>query len=404
MNKNLETALNQHLSTLEQEGRAKGQEHSITGIKDPNETQGRRYLLEDYERSFIKMNSNDYLGLATHRSLIEAAEKAAWRYGVGPGAVRFISGTQHVHKKLEHDLAAFHARKNSIIFNSAYAAVLSTINALTTKETAILSDELNHNCIINGIRLANPKHKAVYKHLDVNDLDQKLTCIPSKCKRVLVITDGVFSMRGTHAPLNALRECLDAHDKQFEEGITLIVDDSHGVAAFGETGRGTEELTQTQADVLIGTLGKAFGVNGGYVTGSQTLTTFLREMSPMYIYSNPIGPAEAAALIKSVELVQSTEGKHRLLNLKARTQQFQAGLRGLGLEFLRSQHPITPLMIRDTSKTKQLIQHLFDQSVLATGIVYPVVPKGDESIRFQINANLTEQDVHEVLQAIRSYA
>lgn len=396
-------ALEQQLQALQAEGRDKGAEQIIRAVLPPQEGKGQRYLLVDSDSAFIKMNSNDYLGLATHPHLVAAAEAAAQLYGVGPGAVRFISGTQQVHRQLEQSLSTFHQRDDTIIYNSAYAAVLSSIHSLTSKQTAILSDELNHNCIINGMRVARPAHKAIYKHLDLQDLRDKLAAIPEGIQRVIVITDGIFSMRGSYAPLAEIRAIVDEYAPTFAEGVILMVDDSHGVGAFGATGRGTEEFCGARADVLVGTLGKAFGVNGGYVTGSQSLVSFLREMSPMYIYSNPIGPAEAGALLASLQLVQASAGAERLANLQARTQQFEQGLAALGHEYLASPHPVTPLMLRDTSKARAMVQHLFAQGVLATGIVYPVVPKGDESIRFQINANLTELDVQEVLEAIAAF-
>lgn len=397
MNPALEQALRKHLDALEERGLSKGDERSIRAVVPPTGGRGHRYLLQGSERAFIKMNSNDYLGFATHPELVRAAEVASKTYGVGPGAVRFISGTQDVHEELERRLADFHRREDSIVFNSAYAAVVSTLSALITPNTAVLSDALNHNCIISGVRLARPRHKAVYRHLDMEDLSAKLEAVPAECNRLLLVTDGVFSMRGTHAPLRQLGERLGAHAPRFLEGAVLVIDDSHGVGAFGATGRGTEEVTRARADVLVGTLGKAFGVNGGYVTGTGVLTRFLRETSPMYIYSNPIGPAEAAALIRALELVQAAEGRARLNNLRARTRQFEDGLRALGAEILEGDHPVTPLMVRDTERTRRLVERLYEGGVLATGLTYPVVPEGDESIRFQINANLTEGDIDEVL-------
>ncbi len=404
MNPALDHALQNQLERLALEGRDKGPERPIRAFLPPEGKRGHRYLLEGSEQTFIKMNSNDYLGLATHPALMVAAEEACRTYGVGPGAVRFISGTQAVHTRLEQVLAKFHSREDCIIFNSAYAAVVSTISSLITPDTAILSDELNHNCIINGIKLSRPKYRAVYKHLDLEDVREKLAAIPEACNRLVLITDGIFSMRGTHAPLKQLRECLNNYSERFLEGAVLIVDDSHGVGAFGATGRGTEEATDCKADILIGTLGKAFGVNGGYVVGTGILTQFLREMSPMYIYSNPIGAAEAAAATKALELVQTPEGQARLSNLYRRAKQFEKGLDDLGLETLSGEHPVTPLMVRDTARTSDIVNYLFDKGVLATGIVFPVVPVGDESIRFQLNANLTEQDVDDVLEVLASYA
>jgi glycine C-acetyltransferase len=181
------------------------------------------------------------------------------------------------------------------------------------------------------------------------------------------------------------------------------VDDSHGVAAFGETGRGTEEFTLSKADVLVGTLGKGFGVNGGYVVGPRWMVDYLREVAPMYVYSNPITPPEAAAANASLELVQGPEGQHRIAHLRQMTQRFRQGLKERGLETLEGAHPIVPLMVRDNARTATLVRFLRENGILATAIRYPVVPKGDESIRFQVAADHTEVDIGQVLQALESF-
>jgi glycine C-acetyltransferase len=348
------------------------------------------------------MNSNNYLGLSLHPEVIHAEEEAARKYGVGPGAVRFISGTYQPHGDLERTLAAFHSREEAVLFSSAYAAIVSTIVSLVTPGTALISDELNHNCIINAVKLARPKEKYVYKHLDLADLEAKLEQASQSCQRALVVTDGVFSMRGVHAPLADIVKLIQRFDERFTENVVLIVDDSHGVGAFGVTGRGIEEITQSCCDILVGTLGKAFGVNGGYVVGSKTFTTYLRETAPMYIYSNPITPSEAAAANKVLEIIQDPEGQTLLHHLRELVSSFRTGLSKLGFETLPGVHPVVPLMVRDTSKTITLVNQLFDKGILATGLRYPVVPKGDESIRFQLNADHTLGDVKEVLKALRA--
>jgi glycine C-acetyltransferase len=279
--------------------------------------------------------------------------------------------------------------------------MVSTLNSLITPDTTVLSDELNHNCIINALRLARPAAREVYPHLDHRALDSLLSGATGTARRAIVVTDGVFSMRGDHADLAALMDLARSHDDDFEEGVVLVVDDSHGVGAFGETGRGTEEVSGSgQVDVLIGTLGKALGVNGGYVTGSQALADFLREKAAMYIYSNPITVGEAAAAAAAVSVVDSEEGRAMLAHLAAMTSRFETGLLGLGLETIPGPHPVVPLMVRATEQTAELVRHLFDNGVLATGLNYPVVPKGDEEIRFQVNADHTEADIDEVLSVL----
>jgi glycine C-acetyltransferase len=184
----------------------------------------------------------------------------------------------------------------------------------------------------------------------------------------------------------------------------VIADDSHGIGAYGKTGRGTEEYTKAKGvDILVGTLGKAFGVNGGYVTSTQTIITYLRETAPMYIYSNPISPAEASAALKSLEILDSEKGKEILLHLYQMTKKFEKGLLDLRYEIIESDHPIVPLMVRNTRKTTALVKHLIKNGILATGLNYPVVPKGDEEIRFQINADHTPYDIDYALTVLKDY-
>jgi glycine C-acetyltransferase len=211
-------------------------------------------------------------------------------------------------------------------------------------------------------------------------------------------------MRGDHAPLNKIGEIAANYDKDFEEGVITIVDDSHGVGAFGETGRGTIEYTKAEnIDVLIGTLGKAFGVNGGYVTASAMLIEFFRESSPMYIYSNPITTSEASAAMKSLEILNSPDGVQLLSVLRSRTIQFEQGLLKLGYEIIEGEHPVVPLMLRDTKLTSDCVQFLIGNGILATGLNYPVVPKGDEEIRFQINADHTVYDIDYALEVLKKF-
>jgi len=400
----LSAVLRPSLETLEQEGRRKGHETVVVGVLPPQGDRGPRYLLQGYgDKPFIRMNSNSYLGLSSHPALKKAEEEAKERFGVGPGAVRFISGTYAPHVELEGHLAAFHGREAAMIFSSAYATVLSVVVPLTTDQTVLISDELNHNCIINAVRLARPLEKLIYKHLDLDNLEQALQKAAALgARRVLVITDGVFSMRGSHAPLAEIARLVEQYDERFAENAILIVDDSHGVGAFGATGRGTEEHTAAQADVLIGTLGKAFGVNGGYVVGAADLIAYLRETSPMYIYSNPITPGEAAAAVAALKLVQAPEGQQRLQHLAAMTARFRQGLLSLGYESFPGAHPVVPLLLRDAVRTNRLVGFLREQGVLATAIVYPVVPKGEASIRFQISAEHTQRDVDEVLGILQA--
>ncbi len=401
----LSPVLDAHVKGLQEAGTAKGDEAVVVAVKPAEGDRGPRFLLRGQgDKEFIRMNSNSYMGLGLHPEVMRAEEEATRRFGAGPGAVRFISGTYDAHVRLEERLAAFHGREAAMVFSSAYASVVSTIVPLVTAETVLISDELNHNCIINAMRLARPVGKDVYKHLDLAELDARLDEWKGRAKRALIVTDGIFSMRGDHAPLDRIVEVCRKHDADYEENVVLLVDDSHGVGAFGRTGRGTEEHTASPpADVLVGTLGKAFGVNGGYVVGTAAMVRFLRETSMMYIYSNPITVGEAAAALRSVEIVDSPEGVRRLERLRALTERFEQGLASAGIETIPGAHPVVPLMIRDTQKTRDLVRYLFDSGVLVTGLAFPVVPRGDEEIRTQINADHTESDIDHVLGLLRAY-
>lgn len=398
----LADVLARQVAALEEQGTAKGAENVVRKVLPPADGLGPRFLLEGQgDRPFLRMNANAYLGLGLHPAVIEAEERTARAMGAGPGAVRFIAGTHGHHVELERALATFHGREEGMIFSSAYAAVVSALVSLTDKGTFVLSDELNHNCIINAIRMSRPAGKSIYPHLDLAALDRALANARGKARRAIVVTDGIFSMRGDHAPVDEIMALAARHDPGFPENVVVIVDDSHGVGAFGPTGRGTEEYVgSTPCDVLVGTLGKAFGVNGGYVVGDARLIRFLRESSPMYIYSNPITAGEAAAAAQSLEIVQGPEGRARLARLRTLTRRFEDGLATGGFESIPGDHPIVPVMIRDTGETRRLVAALFGAGILVTGLAYPVVPRGDESIRFQINADHTEADIDQALAAL----
>ena len=388
-----------HVAGLEEQGTAKGAEVVVTRVEPSEGDRGPRFFLEgEGDRPFIRMNANSYLGLGLHPEVIRAEEETARAFGAGPGAVRFIAGTYAPHIALEKELAAFHGREAGMIFSSAYATVMGTLVPLIDRNTLVVSDELNHNCIINAMRLARPLDKQIYPHLDLDALDRLLEEGKGSARRALVVTDGIFSMRGDHAPVNTIMEIARKHDDGYPENVIVAVDDSHGVGSFGRTGRGTEEYTESEpSDVLIGTLGKAFGVNGGYVVSAEPLVRFFRESAPMYIYSNPITPGEASAALRALQIIQSDEGARLLAHLRALTARFESGLVDLGYEVIPGEHPVVPLIVRDTARTRELVSTLYEAGVLATGLTYPVVPRGDEEIRFQINADHTEADVDYVL-------
>jgi glycine C-acetyltransferase len=401
----LTRALAARLDEMAQSGRLKGAESPIREVIPPRDGRGPRYLIEgEGDTQFLRMNSNGYLGLALRDEIVAAEEQAAAACGTGPGAVRFISGTWATHTALERRLAAFHGRPAAMLFSSAYATVMGSLPPLIHDKTAVISDALNHNCIINAIALARPAEKHIYQHLDLGGIERALGAAAKRCTRAIIVTDGIFSMRGDHAPLDRIMELARTHDGAFAENVIVAVDDSHGVGAFGATGRGTEEYTRAPpADLLVGTLGKAFGVNGGYVVADATIIRYLRETSPFYIYSNPITPPEAAAAHRAVDLVDSPAGAAMLAHLRAMTARFKEGLARLGLETLPGEHPVVPLLVRDTARTAALVAHLRRSGILATGLNYPVVPKGDEEIRFQISADHTEGDIETALEAVAAF-
>ncbi|MDX1296308.1 MAG: aminotransferase class I/II-fold pyridoxal phosphate-dependent enzyme, partial [Sulfurimonadaceae bacterium] len=335
----LEIPLKQHLDAVDAKGVAKRHETVVTGIRRAEGGFGPRVTLAgEGDKTFLQMNSNSYLGLSTADDVIRAEEAASNRFGTGPGAVRFISGTYEPHITLEKRLAAFHGREAGMIFSAAYSAVMGVLPQLITEETVVISDELNHNCIINAIRLSHPAEKALYSHLDMKELEAAIERQDGKCRRVVVVTDGIFSMRGEHAPLDKVVAICKRHEDKFEEGIITVVDDSHGVGAFGQNGRGTEEYTDSKADILIATLGKAFGVNGGYVVSSETVIDYLRETAPFYIYSNPVTPSEAAAAITTVEILDSPRGQKLLEKLRTLAGHLEEGLNTLGYETIPGEH------------------------------------------------------------------
>lgn len=399
----LDPALTAEVTALAEEGRTKPPERIISGWIPATKGRGPRYRLRGRDQEFLRMNSNSYLSLSHHPAMMEAADAATHRFGVGPGAVRFIDGTFEAHVELEERIAGFMGRPAAKIFNSAYTANLGLCITLTSQQTYWIGDQLNHNCIIRGMRIANVQrdHKAIFAHNDMDALARHLDEVPDGIQRVVVIFDGIFSMRGDFAPMDRIAEIVAPHHERFPEGVVTVMDDSHGIGAFGATGRGTEEHAGARADIVVGTFGKAFGVNGGFIVGSAALVEAVRQKADTYIYTNPLSVADCAAASKAVEITDGPEGAERLANLHARIAQFRAGLEELGLESIPGPHPVVPVMVRDTAKTKAMVQGLFERGILAVGLAFPVVPKGDDTIRFQINAEHTEADIAQVLQALK---
>jgi glycine C-acetyltransferase len=400
----LNAALAADVARLEEEGRAKSPERVIVGYLPATNSRGPRYRLRGSDREYLRMNSNSYLSLSHHPAVLAAADEASHAFGAGPGAVRFIDGTFAAHITLEERIARFVGRPAARIFNSAYTSVLGLAITLSGPDTFWIGDELNHNCIIRAMRIANvpSAQRSIFKHNDLADLEQHIERVPAEMQRVVVIFDGIFSMRGDNAPVDAIQTLVRRYDDRFRDGVVTVMDDSHGIAAYGATGRGTEEHCRTSVDIFVGTFGKAFGVNGGFVAGSAELIEAVRQKSDTYIYTNPLGVADCAAAIEAVNVADSEEGRKRLAHLAARTSQFRRGLEALGFESIPGPHPVVPLVVRDTNKTRAMVRGLYDKGVLVVGLTFPVVPRGDETIRFQINAAHTESDIVEVLGVLKA--
>ncbi len=401
----LDLSLSQELDSLKAEGRAKAPERIIETYIPPNGPKGPRYKLVGSDKEFIRLNSNSYLSLSQHPDLVAAADKATHEFGVGPGAVRFIDGTFIHHVALEKRVAAFVGKPAAKIFNSAYTSNCGLALSISHAKTFWIGDQLNHNSIIRAMRISNipSKNKAIYKHNDMTDLKRCLDEIPLDMERVVVIFDGIFSMRGDFAPIHEINEVCKDYDEKFKDGVITVVDDSHGIGAYGDKGRGTPDFCGASPDIIIGTFGKAFGVNGGFIAGSPTLIEAVRQKADTYIYTNPLSVADCAAAVKAMDICDGKEGLALLKNLKERTGQFRKGLTDQGKESIPGPHPVVPLMIRDTKKTQDLVKYLFDHGVLVVGLTFPVVPRGDETIRFQINASHTMADIEYVIELLKNF-
>lgn len=398
----IKAALLSELEELEQRGVRKAPERVVVGYLPAREGRGPRFLLAGQgDKPFLKMNSNGYLGLAQDPRLIEAEDAASRELGVNPGAVRFIDGTTKYHQRLEERLAAFHGCEAAKIFSCAYMANLGVAIALCNKSTYVISDELNHNSIVRALRIAGVpgENKGIFKHNDVADLERCLDAVPAGIQRVIVIFDGVFSMRGDYAPLREIVAACKMRHRRFRDGVLTIVDDSHGTAAYGPTGRGTPEVAgESDVDVITSTLGKAFGAEGGYVAGTAEIIEIVRQRADTYIYTNPVSPGAANAGLASLAIVDSDEGRGKIAAVKANAEYFRSGIETLGFETIPGVHPIVPVLIRDTARVRAMVKALFEHGILATGLTFPVVPVGDETIRIQLSAAHTRADLDYVLE------
>lgn len=392
--------LQQELARIEAAKTAKRFEKIVEGFTDDKAPQA---LIDG--KSYRIFNSNDYLGLRFNPKLKAAEAQASEQFGAGPGAVRFVSGTLKVHRDLERAVAKFHGRDDAIVISSAFATNLAVLfclikgqsaDSVVAGDTLVVSDELNHRSIIDGIRVAGlPKeNKAIFKHMDAHDLKRVLAENKGKFNRVIVVTDGVFSMLGEYQDLKKIRSVIENADNDFTEGIVLVVDDAHGIGAFGKTGRGVEEVSRAKADVLVGTFGKGLGADGGYVIADQLVIDYLRESAATYIYSNSISPGTAGAALAAVKLLQTKTGEGLFQSSRKNVELFKKLMDKEGFKFAaESTHPIQPVLMGDASKAKAFKEAMFEAGILVTSINYPVVPKGRDEIRVQISAAHTKADI-----------
>ena len=344
--------------------------------------------LEIDGRQVLNFCSNNYLGLANDPRLVSAAKAALDRHGIGPGAVRSIAGTMAIHTELERRLAAFKGVEAAISLQSGFVANLGTISALVGEGDAVISDALNHASIVDGVRLCKAS-RYVYQHADVDDLERTLSqARDDGAGRILVISDGVFSMDGDIAPLDGIVAAADRHD------AIVMVDDAHGEGVLGDGGRGIVDHfgLHGRVEVEVGTMSKAFGVVGGYVAGPAVLIDWLRQRARPFLFSSAVTPPDAAACIAAVDVMEeSTELVDRLW---ANARRFRSAMTSLGLDTGRTQTPITPVILGDEALAQRFSRRLFeDQSVFAQAIAYPTVPRGTARIRVMVSAAHSEEDL-----------
>ena len=341
----------------------------------------------------IMLTSNNYLGLADHPAIVEAAEKAERDYGYGLASVRFICGTQTIHRQLEERIAKFFGTEDTILYGSCWNANEGLFQTIALEQDAIISDELNHASIIDGIRLAKAK-KERFKNRDMNDLRRALEATKDARNRV-IMTDGVFSMEGSLAPLPEMVAISREH------GAFLVVDDSHGTGVMGKTGRGTAEELGVfgKIDAYTSTLGKALGgSHGGFTTGPKVLVEYLRQKSRPYLFSNTLPPAVVMGSLAAIDLLDKDPGL--MTRLHENTRHFRDGLTKRGVKVREGIHPIVPILIGDTAKAIAMSTELLDGGVYVSGFGFPVVPQGQARLRCQISAAHTREHLDKAINAI----
>jgi len=347
-------------------------------------------------KKVLMLCSNNYLGLSTHPKVIEAAIKAIQTHGAGSGSVRPIAGTMDIHIELEKRLAKFKHAEASLVYQTGFAANAGLIPQLTGKEDLIISDELNHGSIIDGVRLSHAE-RGIYKHGDMEDLGRVLNEAEKHqppYRRILIITDGVFSMDGDIAPLDGIAGLAEEH------GAMVFVDDAHGEGVLGDGGRGIVshfKLDRSKVHVEMGTFSKAFGVVGGHISGSQDLVSFAYNRSRTWLLSGSHPPPVVAACIAAIDVLEK-EPQH-VRNLWDNTRYFKKTMKDMGFDVGNSQTPITPVIVGESGVAKKLSSRLFEERVFALPIVFPMVARDKARIRTMMNAQLTKEDLDSAINA-----
>ena len=341
----------------------------------------------------LNLCANNYLGLADHPEIIRAARDSYEKWGYGLSSVRFICGTQEIHKQLEKKISDFLGTEDTILYSSCFDANTGLFETLLSEEDAVISDQLNHASIIDGVRLCKAQ-RLRFENSNMQDLEDKLQ--QARLARFrLIATDGVFSMDGTIARLDQICKLAEKYD------ALVMVDDSHGVGVLGKRGRGTHEHCDVigRVDIITGTLGKALGgASGGYTSGRKEIIEILRQRSRPYLFSNTVAPAIVAASLKVLDILfYSADLRDRLMD---NTRYFREQIAKLGLYVIPGQHPIVPIMLGDAIIAQQMAEKLLEKSVYVIGFSYPVVPKGAARIRVQISAAHSKDDLHFAIEKI----